>query len=100
MRIEVLMLKIWHYLNYDSNFYLCDQSKMHAFLFYFYGHFWKFQEVLQSCKMLRLLFTKGREGGQKFYQQKTILLGCTKIVIDQQLLAAASSNLVGGKQRC
>ena len=31
---------------------------------------------------------------------KTIQPGCTKMAIDQLLLAAASSDLVGGKKKC
>ena len=48
------MLKIWYYLNYNGHFYLCVQRKTNAFLDA-YGSFWEFQEVLQSCNMLRLI---------------------------------------------
>ena len=47
------MLKIWHHLNYKGHFYLCEHQKTNAFLD-FYGRFWKFQEVSQSCNMLQL----------------------------------------------
>ena len=43
-----------HYLNYIGHFYLCVQRKANAFLDV-YGRFWKFQEVWQSCNMLRLI---------------------------------------------
>ena len=46
------MLKIWHYLNYEGHFYLCVQRKTNAFL-EVYVPFWKFQEVSQSCNMLK-----------------------------------------------
>ena len=50
----MLILKIWHYLNYKGHFYLCVQRKTNAFLDA-YGSFWEFQEVLQSSSMLRLI---------------------------------------------
>ena len=50
----MLKLKNWHYLNYKGHFYLCVQRKTNAFL-NVYGHFWKFQEVSQSCYILRLI---------------------------------------------
>ena len=54
-RIDVLMLKIWHYLSYKVHyFYLCVQRKTNAFLDA-YGNFWKFQEVSESRNMLRLI---------------------------------------------
>ena len=45
------MLKIWHCLNYKG--YLCVQRKTNAFLDV-HGHFWNFQEVLQTRNMLQL----------------------------------------------
>ena len=39
-------------------------------------------------------------GGKKFYQQKTIQPRCIKMAIDQLLLAAGSSDLVGRMQKC
>ena len=31
-RIELLMLKIWHYLNHKGHFYLCEKRKTNAYL--------------------------------------------------------------------
>ena len=45
------MLKIWHY---EGHFHLCLHWKTNAFL-EAYVSFWKFQEVSQSCNMLRLI---------------------------------------------
>ena len=49
----MLMLKIWHYLNYKAHYHLCVQRKTDALLDA-YGSFWKFQEVSQRCNMLQL----------------------------------------------
>ena len=49
----MLKLKNWHFLNYKGHFYLCVQQKTNAF-FDVYEGFWKFQEVSQSCDMLKL----------------------------------------------
>ena len=42
------MLKIWHYLNYKGNFYLCIQWKKNAFLdtYRCFGSFRRFRRVL------------------------------------------------------
>ena len=48
------MLKICHYLNYEGYLYLYVQRRTNA-LSDVHGRFWKFQEVLQSCNMLRLI---------------------------------------------
>ena len=50
----MLKLKNWHYLSYKGHFYLCVQRKTNAFLDV-YGPFCRFQEVSQSCNMLRLI---------------------------------------------
>ena len=50
----MLKLENWHCLNYKSHFCFCVQRKTDAFLDV-YGRFWKFQEVSQSCNMLKPL---------------------------------------------
>ena len=49
----MLKLKNWHYLSYKDHFCWCVVRKTNAFLDV-YEHFWKFQEVSQSCNMLQL----------------------------------------------
>ena len=51
--MEAVILKIWHHFGYKGHS-SCGSGGKQMHCLQVYGRFWKFLEVLQSCKMLQL----------------------------------------------